>query len=263
MKALIDADILRFEIGFGAVTGWKAITSSDSQPPFDYVERLLQERIDYIKAKTGATEAVLYLSEGKSFRFDVAKTKEYKGTRSGSRPWHYDNLTAYIKSLENTKVVTYLEADDQLAIDHLADKEHTVICSRDKDLRTIPGYVFSWELGRQPSFGPEKITKEGYLKLSDNHKKLAGTGLSFFYAQLLMGDTVDNIGGCKSIGPVAAYRMLHDSTPEAQLEAVTEAYKKEYGDLWETVMTEMGQLVWIIRRLSNSKPVLYQIGMTE
>lgn len=261
MKVLIDSDVLRYEVGFGAVVGWKAITNSDSQPPFSYVADLLHERINLIMQACAADEYTLFITEGRTFRFDIATTKPYKGTRVGEKPWHYDNLTAYISSLENTKVVTYLEADDAIAIEHTANPLTTIIASRDKDLRTIPGMVYSWELGRQPSFGPETITREGYLKLSSNHKKLAGVGLSYFYAQLLMGDSVDNILGCRGVGPVAAFNLLNDKSPEEQLAAVINEYQKEYGIEWETVMTEMGQLLWLVRTLDNlGKPCLYQIG---
>ena len=135
-----------------------------------------------------------------------------------------------------TKVVEYLEADDQMAIDHIASDGNTILVSRDKDLRQVPGMFYSWELGRQPSFGPEEITKEGRLWLSTDHKKLYGTGLAFFYAQVLMGDTVDNIPGCKNIGPVAAYNMLDGLVPEDQLSVVQNA-KKSPTRLEETLLT--------------------------
>jgi len=80
MKALIDADILRYEIGWGALTGWKAITDTEDIPPFDYVEKLLLQRIASIQEATGSDEYCLYLTEGHTFRYDIATTKPYKGT---------------------------------------------------------------------------------------------------------------------------------------------------------------------------------------
>src|SRR5574341_246509 len=99
MKALIDGDILRYEIGYAAETGWKAITGREEIPPFDYVEDLLSQRIASILAVTTADEYELYITEGKTFRYDIAKTRVYKGQRPDKKPWHFNNLTAYISGL--------------------------------------------------------------------------------------------------------------------------------------------------------------------
>ena len=50
MKALIDADILLYEIGFGAVTGW----GGEDEPSWDYVEEMLYQRILRICWESGA-----------------------------------------------------------------------------------------------------------------------------------------------------------------------------------------------------------------
>ena len=44
MQPLLDADVLLYEIGFAAETGWKG----ESNPPFDYVSELLDNRIGNI-----------------------------------------------------------------------------------------------------------------------------------------------------------------------------------------------------------------------
>lgn len=256
MLALLDGDILRFEIGFAAEVGWKAITNREELPPFDYVADLLHQRLEYILHQTGADDYVLYLSGGKSFRYDVAKTKPYKGQRKDNKPWHFHNLTAYMVGVLDAKVVTGIEADDALAIDHLQKPEQTIICTRDKDLRQVPGWSYSWELGQQPSFGPTKIEKFGNLTLSANHKKLTGTGLLFFYGQLLVGDAVDNIPGLDKCGPVKAYSLLKD------VDNPFEVVRKAYND--DELLLEQGRLLWIVRKLNpNGSPVMYELGMEE
>jgi hypothetical protein len=253
-----------YELGFAAEVGWKARTNRDEFPPFSYVEELLLQRIDTIMRECQADEASFYLSKGKSFRHAIAKQKPYKGTRIPNKPFHFHNIGAYLQGQLGAEVVTFLEADDALAVAHTSNNGQSIIASRDKDLRMVPGLSYSWELGKQPRWGPEVITKEGSLTLDrvGSQPKLKGTGLSWFYAQLLMGDTVDNIGGCGGIGPVAAFNLLTDKGSEEQLEAVKEEYKKRYGDEWEKVMTEMGQLVWIVRELDrHHQPVMWQPGM--
>ncbi len=256
---LIDADIIRYETGFAAETGWSAITEEREKiPPFDYVKALLHQRIANICAIIGTKETPrLFITEGHTFRFDIAKTKPYKGTRKGNKPWHYRNLTVYLRDVLNAEVITGIEVDDQLAIEQLNPETQTIICSRDKDLRQIPGWFFSWELNRQPSFGPKFITADGTVELSDDRKKLNATGLAAFYGQVLTGDRVDNIPGLDKCGPVAAFSILNENR-EDMLSAVREAYDND------ELLLEQGRLCWMVRKLNDDgSPVMWEIGMEE
>jgi hypothetical protein len=261
MQALIDGDILRYEIGYAAEIGWKSITGREEAPPWDYVEEMLLKRIASIQAITGASEYKLYITEGRTFRFDVATTKPYKGTRVDKKPWHFRNLTAYMKHVLNCEVVTGIEADDAMGIEHSKGNE-TIICSRDKDLKQVPGWFYSWEIGKQPSFGPKLIEPIGELALSKDRKTLKGTGYAFFCAQLLMGDRVDNIPGADRVGPVASFDALGSAnTADGLLNAVIRKYKEVYGGEWKDKLTEQGRLIWILRKLNEDGSVpLWNIG---
>ena len=258
---LLDGDVLRYELGYGAETGWRAITEdAEAVPPFSYVEGLLLERIETIKRNCHTDkDPVIYITEGRTFRYDIAKRKPYKDQRKETKPYHFNNLSVYLKHVLNCIVVTGIEADDQLVIDHVSSGGTTILCSRDKDLKQAPGWFHSWELGRQPSFGPELITNEGYITISDNHKTIKGCGLAFFYSQVLTGDTVDNIPGLPNCGPVRAFELLNGKTPEEMLSAVVEAYQDSYPDTWEAELTEQGQLCWLLRK----PDALWQIGIVE
>lgn len=217
-------------------------------PSFSYVEDLLERRLLHIMDVTEADEYRLFLSEGKSFRDDIAKSKPYKGTRKSNRPWHYNNLTAYMKDVLNAEVCTGIEADDALAINQ---SDNTVICTRDKDLRQVPGWTFSWELGRQPSFGPHLVTPE--------------EGFRFFCTQMLTGDVVDNIPGLPGIGPVKARKILEGmEAPEDMLYVVHGAYTDFYKEEAFDRLTEQGQLLWIVRRYNeDGTPAIWKPGMYE
>lgn len=259
LKLLVDGDILRYEIGFAAETGWNAITEGrESIPPFDYVESLLLSRLEIIKSACNTVEVpLIFLTEGKTFRYDIAKTKPYKGTRVENKPWHYKNITAYLTNVLNAEVVTHIEADDRIAILQSQYPGQYVICSRDKDLKQIPGWFYSWELGRQPSFGPYLIEKQGTVELSADHKKLISTGLAAFYGQVLTGDRVDNIPGLAKCGPVEAYRLLSEN-PENMYQAVRDAYDND------ELLLEQGQLCWLVRRLNqDGSPELWRLGQEE
>lgn len=272
MKPLIDGDILRYEIGFACEAGWKEVSDDpEALPPWDYVENTLHMRIDNICAMVAATEKpTIYLTEGRTFRDAIATVKPYKGTRASNKPWHYNNLSVYLRSEYDVKVVDNIEADDAMSIDHIANQD-TIICSRDKDLRQVPGWHYSWELGRQPSFGPIDIPQEGWLDFDEEKKKLTGCGEAFFFAQCLMGDAVDNIPGLPKCGPVKAWNILTNGKGVYDPygfalpgDLMCGAYQDHYGDEWKERLLEQGRLLWMTRRLNeDGTPVLWEIGMEE
>ena len=274
MKALIDGDILRYEVGYAAETGWQ---TEGEIPPWEYVERLFNLRIQNICAETKAfEEPTIFISEGSNFRYDIAKKKPYKGTRVSKKPYHFDNLTAYIKGQTNHMVASGIEADDLMCIIQTENQEDslrfnsTIICSRDKDLRQCPGWHYGWELGNQPSFGPELVDKLGRIELkrTGSQPKIIATGLYSFYTQVLMGDVVDNIPGIKGLGPVAVYDILSEcKTEDDLLQAVAMEYETAYKNNWEKELLEQGKLCWLVRRFGEGpflgEPVMWQVGTVE
>lgn len=274
MTPLIDSDVLRYEIGHSGEyideNGEKQIND------FEKVAELLDQKIKEICAEVWATEPpVLYLTNDRrmhkkeakerkklgmeekeyqpNFRDAIAEKKVYKGTRKNEKPFHYDNLTAYMFANYNVKVAYGMEADDLMSVDQYAriDALDTIICSRDKDLRITPGMHYGWECGRQQQFGPERVTELGAIELK-GRKKIVGTGLKFFYSQVLTGDTVDNIPGLPGCGPVNAYESLHDAETEAQLfERVLGLYEGKYAEGAEAEMLEQCRLLWMVRELNE------------
>jgi hypothetical protein len=270
MKALVDADVLVYEIGFASQTGWKATINWEGgdkcpPPPFSYVAELLDNRIAEICGAVMATEApTLYLTGSGNFREKIAKKKVYKGNRDDSgKPWHYKNILSYMKVMYDCVVVEGMEADDAMCIEQsamLKSGTDTIICTRDKDLRQCPGFHFGWELGNQPQFGPEYVEGFGYLKMSADNKSLKGVGDVFFYAQLIMGDPVDNVPGIPGKGAKAAFDLLGNTQTRAEAhEAVVGAYRAFYNELWEEEMLEQAQLLWMVRELDKEgKPVMWK-----
>lgn len=255
MQPLIDADVLLYEVGFAAETGWQG----EGVPPFDYAAELLDQRIANICAMTGATKPPLLFLTGKTnFRNDIAKRQEYKD-RPSHKPFHYYNLKAYIKGKYDYRLTEGLEADDLMAIEQTLRPNETIICSRDKDLLQVPGWHYSWELGNQPAFGPELVDEWGYIHLSSDRKKIKGVGLLFFYSQLLTGDRVDSVRGLDGCGPVRAFEILEGSkTSTEALKRCYEAYKAKYGMSGYAEMLEQGRLLWMTRKLrKDGTPVLW------
>jgi hypothetical protein len=294
---LIDSDILRYEVGHSGEYwqqeelgdgSWVDVLDDDGQRikvirDFQFVGDLFDQKIKEICAEVWATEPpVLYLTNDRrmhkqanklrkkageeeleyqpNFRDAIAEKKEYKGNRKSEKPFHYDNLTAHIFANNEVKVAVGMEADDLLSIDQYARIKEldTIICGRDKDLRITPGLHFGWECGRQMQFGPVVVTELGELTLKGG-SKLVGTGLKFFYSQVVTGDAVDNIPGLPRGGPMLAYKSLHDAETEAELfERVAGLYEAKFGDSWRAEMLEQCRLLWMVRELDDEgQPVQY------
>lgn len=270
MQCLLDADVLRYEIGFASETAWKGMNPEqdkqwliENPPPWDMVEDMLLNRIMHIETVCEADAPSIYFFTGKTnFRNLIAKKQPYK-MRKGNKPFHYYNLTAYMKGRYEFRQEEGFEADDLMAIYQTGRIKYgtTIICTRDKDLRTVDGWHFGWELGNSPQFGPRYL--EGYGDIALNAKReLKGTGAKFFFAQCIMGDATDSIPGLPGKGPVAAFEALRDSTTyDEGLAAVLEAYTAFYGEDGnpEDELLEQGQLLWMTRYLNNDgSPKLWE-----
>lgn len=262
MQPLIDGDILIYESGFAVETAWgENRTEERPVPPFEWAAIHIDHLISNICAMVDATEPpIIYLTGKTNFRNEIAKRNKYK-QRDGNKPFHYNNLKAYIKGKYDFRTTEGLEADDLMAIEQTARPNETILCSRDKDLRTVAGWSYSWELQNQPSFGPEIITELGYINYNPESKKLSGTGMLFFYAQCIMGDPTDSIEGIPRYGPKKAFDILKSATSiEEAYEAVIRAYRAVYEDAAEIELLEQGRLLWMTRELNaDGSPKLWEL----
>jgi len=261
MQPLIDADVLRYEVGFAAEAGWQQA----GFPPFDYAAEILDNRIGNICAVVEAKHPpILYLTGKGNFRYEIAKRQPYKD-RPSAKPWHFHNLTAYMLCKYNVIISEGMEADDLMALEQtrrmLGGEPESIICTRDKDLRQVYGWHYGWELGNQPSFGPYNVTDFGEIKLSSDRKSIKGWGEKFFWSQCLTGDRVDSIPGIDGMGAVGAFNILERTkgTYEA-FNAVLEAYRVVYGDDAEKELLEQGRLLYMTRKLNeDGTPVLWEL----
>lgn len=262
LQALIDADILQYEIGFRSQIN----TGDEIRPlPLEVVNEMYDRKVEEICSAVYATEPpILYFTGRGNFRDEVATHSVYKGNRKDKkRPFHFENIKAYAKATYDWREQDGLEADDLLSIEQNSrlSQRNTIICSRDKDLLIVPGYHYIWEAGLQPMFGPKWVEEIGFLQLKRGGKKLFGGGLRFFYAQCLMGDKTDNIPGLYKYGPVKTYNTLVKATTKGELqEAVLEAYRGFYGDKAEERLLEVGRQLWMTKELNeDGKPVLWEL----
>lgn len=286
MKAIIDSDVLVYKIGFssertfyrfvginGSVIDYeettigqvkkdlkdRLLTHSDGKLqklirpiPIEFCMQRCRMLIEAILDKTGADSYQLYLTSNdkSNYRFQIAKTKEYKGNRKNSKkPYYYDQLREYMIKYWDAEVVYNQEADDAMGIAQMKSGGNSIICSIDKDMNMIPGYHYDLDT--------EEIyiaTDPGELMLSDERNKLAGRGLKWFYAQMLLGDTADNIPGISGFGPVSTFDLLEKlSTEDEFKEAIKKVYKEYYKAKYEVVYKEVANLLWIRRNEGEMK----------
>jgi 5'-3' exonuclease len=204
---------------------------------------------------TKAENAIVHLTantSAKAGRFNIIAAKPYQGNRkSKAKPPLLEACRQALAQRENWlpefEVVLHhqLEADDGMMMDAYRLKEHGIIWSDDKDLRMTPYNYWCQDTQTvQTGYGFGKLwTKE----LSSTTKCL-GVGKKFFWAQMLMGDTADNIAGVAKVdgklcGPVGAFNLLHGIDEEsACANFVLDCYRA----IDQNPLPE-GWLLWLLR----------------
>jgi hypothetical protein len=143
-----------------------------------------------------------------------------------------------------------LEADDGMIIDAHRLGEHGVVKSEDKDLRMTPFNFWEHKKGKLiENIGFGSL----FLDTSAATTKCLGYGHKFFWAQMLMGDTADNIAGLTRLdgalcGPVAAFRALDKLESEAEVaNFVIDAYRRNNQNPYPEAY-----LLWLLRSESDS-----------
>jgi DNA polymerase I len=135
----------------------------------------------------GTDDHVLTFSSSTNFRHDVDPS--YKLDRKGARkPLCYAAVKAMAEEHYKTVSMEGLEADDVMGI--LATKPgkaHRIIVSQDKDMKTIPGSLW---------------TGKDMLQITE-----AEADYNHLY-QTLIGDATDSVKGCPGVGPVKAEKLL-------------------------------------------------------
>lgn len=194
----IDADFLAYMCSY---------EKEDEPKTFEEITHNTDEMIQHIRRLAGAEHVRLHLTpkeSDKGGRFEIAIQKEYQGNRKDvEKPRYLHELRDWMHRARGALLWKNCEADDGMVIAQQAmidkgDRNLSVITTKDKDLRMAQGLQMEWGTG--------VITDaDGYGSISlteGKTKKVVGHGTSFFWAQLLMGDSADNIAGVPYLSPV-------------------------------------------------------------
>ena len=175
----IDADMLCYQCGGNDDTD---VATS---------RRILKSKIDLFMEASGAERVVLGLTgEGstKGDRAVIAYTKPYQGQRKGRKPKNWQYLRNYIADglAGPVKAVFDREADDLAGFMSEQYPGKSVLCSRDKDFRMLPGLHLNWDTYELVHVPADQWCVEAGDKVY---------GLKWWAIQMLWGDTADNIPG--------------------------------------------------------------------
>lgn len=197
MHCLLDGDILAYRIGF-----------TTEEEDFKIAAARMDDLLDRILEAVKADRFTIYLSDSTENNYRYQMYPLYKANRKQPKPKHLEGLKYYLAKEHLAIMTAEQEADDALGITQCKyeNKDHSIICSIDKDLLQIPGYHYNFVTEEV-----KQVSKE--------------SGTRFFYKQLLMGDKADNIPCLFGVGPARSDLVLADKTTEDEwFQAVVDAY---------------------------------------
>lgn len=190
----------------------------------DYDESAVRYNVDKMLEDTliecNDFNFMCFLTGKTNFRYDVYP--EYKANRKDQpKPKYLDVARQRLIDEYKATVSDGCEADDLVSIEQYKRANEATVVHIDKDLNQIVGWHYN----------PRK--KERYL-VSPND------AIRFFYEQLLVGDTADNVKGAKGIGPKKAAKILDQCENEQEMFV---AVRDVYGCDQELLMN--AQVLWI------------------
>lgn len=276
----IDADFLAYQV------------SHDDEKTFAEMQHNCDISVEKMRLMSGSQHVALHLTpkgSDKGGRYDIALLKEYQGNRKDKKkPKFLHVMREWMHKERGAVLHMHCEADDGMATAQyaaIADGKAglSVIATKDKDLCMVPGLQLNWDTGELTNTDNDY----GYtmLVVSDNKsktKKIKGRGWKYFWAQMLTGDTADNIQGLpkvcdpawcptgkyKAVGPVLANDILAPIFTNQEAFCVVRDLYKQYGEKvgfvnyrdgthvrWQDAFLSEAKLLWM-RREEDENDVL-------
>lgn len=212
--AHIDADFLAYQVSA------ETKDELDGIKPRKDLEEMQHNALnaaEHLMRLVGGSTYVMHVTPSgsdKGKRGEQAIQQEYQASRQERvKPEHLDAIRAFIGTHANGAIHLEREADDGMAQANYnaADRSLSVIVSKDKDLRMVPG--LHWCFDTEQIVDVSDAFGSIWIDDSTTSKTLKGWGTKFFWAQCLMGDAADYIKGlpavpgavCCEIAPTSTY----------------------------------------------------------
>jgi hypothetical protein len=244
----IDGDFLAYMVAY------------DDSKSIEDMKHNCSVKAEKIRLMAGAETMQIHSTpkeSNKGGRYEIALLREYQTGRKGKpKPKYLHLIRAYMHNEMNAIQHVDCEADDGMSMAQYGaiaagNRNLSIIATKDKDLQMVPGLALDWDTGEitdtQDDFG--------YIRLDRDkaQPKIKGRGWKMFWAQMLTGDTADNISGLpmvcdlqylprgkhKACGPVLAYEILNPLTTNKEAFAVV---KKLFYD-YHNVKDDKGNLL--------------------
>lgn len=179
--------------------------------PWKQVVSIGKAMIRNILDGSGCDKYRIYVDGQGNFRHDIANIKPYKGTRSGVKPFYYDRIEKWLIEDMKAVVIEDIECDDAvcIAMNHGFKKGLKYVgATTDKDARGTVGWLYNYDKMDEPEF-IDVISAE-----------------RAFYTQMLTGDSIDNIQGCRQAGAACKEAKLIAKSEDVQemFELVSQKY---------------------------------------
>jgi len=166
----------------------------------------LDEKIYYMLEDNKTDKFVMFLTGKDCFRYQVAKSKPYKGNRTERpKPQWLKVITQYMVAKYKAVYYKKLEADD--CVTYFQNKiPNSRICAIDKDvIKSTPGTHYNYGMVKVPDTEPQEWVTKGLITVTEEEAKYA------LDEQTLTGDAGDDIPGLKGVGPAKAKKILDSS----------------------------------------------------
>tara|TARA_R100000908_G_C3752238_1_gene146746 strand:+ start:1828 stop:2583 length:756 start_codon:yes stop_codon:yes gene_type:complete len=208
-----------------------------NKPSLEIALAGIDSRLRQMFEETKATHFAGFLTSGKCFRYNRAKTRKYKGNRKhGDKPIIFPAIKEYLKQTWNFKFVSELEADDLVSVYHTDPFGTTVICSPDKDV-LYQNRGIHYNYGKAETVVVDEVEKDKFL-----------------WKQVLMGDSTDGIPGLPKVGPKTAESWLKDVARVEMPAFTVNKYIEKFGN-HEGILrfVETFQLIYILKTVEEVK----------
>ncbi|MFN3914749.1 MAG: hypothetical protein ACK4K3_07500 [Aquabacterium sp.] len=212
--ALLDADIIAYKLASTAQRSYKfpgleepAVVCED----FDTLPQRIDQEVNELVRTLKATGIIVCLSCPPESNWRRGVYPAYKHNRLGvAKPVHLQAVKDYMAEAYPSYRKDTLEADDIMGIlstmkglprgfleqhPEFDAKARKVIVSEDKDMKTIPGWLFN----------PAKDSKPRLITQDEADY--------WHLYQTLIGDATDGYPGCPGIGPKKAEAILFGRSP--------------------------------------------------
>ena len=216
MKVFVDADSIAYAAAY-------------AEHPTQ-MEQTVDGYINGIKEACQSNDIVGFVEnpEGKNnYRKFVAVTRVYKGNRAGKEkpPW-LTEAKQYLRQKHGFNFVNAMESEDACSISaHALGLDKCYIAAIDKDLHQIPATFYDYKYKRWKSVTAEEAEYN-------------------LYAQVLSGDSTDNIPGVAGMGGKKAEAALMEAD---HLPTMCAQVYKDKGYGYEYFL-EQARLIYILRR---------------